>query len=38
MQNNEDMVAKAFQVAKILPLKDVTLPPEDPFAGLEDTI
>jgi len=25
MQNNEDMVAKAFQVAKILPLKDITL-------------
>jgi len=33
MQNNKDMVVKAFQIAKILPLEDITLPPEDPFAG-----
>jgi len=26
------------QMAKILPLEDITLPPEDSFAGLEDTI
>jgi len=38
MQNNEDIIVKAFQMANILPLKDITLPPEDPFAGLEDNI
>jgi len=38
MQNNEDIIVKAFQMANILPLKDITLPPEDPFVGLEDNI
>jgi len=40
MQNNEDMVINTFQMAKILPLEDIRLPPdpEDSFAGLEDTM
>ncbi len=36
MKNNPEMVTKSFKMAKILPLEDIVVPPEDPFEGLVD--